>query len=178
MKQGDILLINYKLDPIGYLIKWITHSHYNHIAWTLNEFVLIEAPGKGIKTVLLSKYLYSFLYNIKLIRFKDLSKYQIKNISKRLVEQQCKYSYWKFLLSYFLVFLGLKPLAKNCSNFIYYELKKEGCSLGKKNKKFINPEDFNSYKNSIDVTDQMPTGTKHNIIKEFYGKICGSYTSL
>lgn len=158
MIQGDLLLVNYKLDPMGYLIKFFTKSKYNHIAWALNEFVLIEGTGKGIKTTKLSKYLNSWLYKIKLIRFKDLSKSNIKKITKNLVSQRCKTPYWKFFISYFLVAFGIKPLCKNCSNLIYFELKKIGHNIAKRNKKFINPEDYNSYKNIIEVTDELPTG--------------------
>jgi hypothetical protein len=161
MRKGDILLVDYRYDPIGWLIKWVTKSKYNHVAWALNEFVVIEATGRGIKTTALSKYLNCPLYSIKLIRFKDLCKTKIKKISKRLVKQQCKTPYWRFLLSYILVWIGIKPLVKNCSNFIYFELRQEGHSLGKKNKKFINPEDFHSYKYSLDITEELPSGVKH-----------------
>ena len=158
MKKGDILLINYKFDPIAYLIKLVTKSKWNHVAWALNEFMLIEVTGKGIKINPISKYLHSPLYNLKLIRLKDLSKSKIKKVSKRLLAQRGKIHYWKFFLSYFLVGFGLKPLVKNCSNFIFFEMRKEGYSIGKRNQKFINPEDFNSYKYATDITEEIPRG--------------------
>lgn len=161
MRKGDILLVDYRLDPVGYLIKSYTKSKYNHVAWALNSFVLIEATGKGIKITPLSKYLHSSLYHIKLIRLTDISKAKIKKISEKLVAQRCKIPYWKFFISYFLVLFGLTPLCRNCSNFIYCTLKEEGYSIGKRNKRFINPEDFNSYKNAVDVTDELPYGVKH-----------------
>jgi hypothetical protein len=161
MKKGDILLIDYKYDPIGWLIKLATKSKYNHVAWALNEFVLIEATGRGIKTTPLSKYLNSPLYSMKLIRFTDLCKTKIKKISKHLLKQRCKTPYWKFFISYFLVFLGFKPLCQNCSLFIYKTLRKEDCSLGKRNNRFINPEDFNSYQKAVDVSEELPCGVKH-----------------
>lgn len=161
MKKGDILLIRYKFDPIGWLIQLVTKSKWNHVAWALNEFMLIEASGDGIKITPVSKYFKPLYYNIKLIRFKDLSKSKINKISRKLLKQRCRYSRLKSLPSYFLVWFGFKPFVKNCSNFIYFELRKEGHSLGKRNQKFINPEDFNSYKNSIDITEELPRGIKH-----------------
>ena len=155
MRQGDILLVNYFADPMGYLIKWATKSHYNHVAWALNEFVLIEAGGRGIKTTHLSKYLNPRWFNIKLIRFTDLSKKQIKQITQELVKQRNKLPYWKFFISYFLVALGITPLCKNCSNFLYFALKNAGHGISKCNKKFINPEDYNRYPKAKDVSDEL-----------------------
>lgn len=158
MRQGDLLVIEYFYDPIGVLIKYFTKSHFNHVAWVLNEYVLIEAGGRGIKTTSLSHYLDKRFYKIKLIRFSDLSKKQIKEVTKDLVSQRCKTPYWKFFISYFLVAFGIKPLCKNCSNFIYFALKKVGHGINKRNKRFINPEDYNRYPNAKDVSDELPPG--------------------
>jgi hypothetical protein len=158
MKLGDILLVNYFFDPVGILIKFFTHSHWNHVAWALNGFVVIEACGRGIKTTSLTKYLNNKFFTIKLIRFKDLNKKQIQEITKDLVSQRKKIHYWKFFVSYWMVLLGIKPLVKNCSNFIYFALKKVNHGIAKTNKKFINPEDYNLYPHSVDVSDELPVG--------------------
>ena len=158
MRKGDILLINYFFDPIGWLIKWVTHSKWNHIAFALNEFVVIEGTGRGVKTTHLSKYLDKRWFTIKLIRFKDLSKPKINKLAVDLVSQRTKTPYWKFFISYFLVAFGCKPLCTNCSLLLYEALKRQNHGIKMRNNVFINPEDFNSYDKAIDITDQLPIG--------------------
>ena len=42
-----------------------------------------------------------------------------------------------------------------CSNLVSYQLIKEGYYINKKHYKVIVPEDYNVYKRSIDVTDEL-----------------------
>jgi hypothetical protein len=51
--------------------------------------------------------------------------------------------------------LRRKTHRMTCSNMVSYELIKEDYYITKKNFKVIVPEDFNVYKHSIDVTDEL-----------------------
>lgn len=157
MKQGDILLIHSRFDPIAWLIRIITKSQWNHVAWALHNLVLIEITSTGTKTVFLSKYINPFFYKLKLIRFKYLSEEQINRISQNLLMiQDYKISFLKFYLSLFLALLGIKSHLINCAGIIDLLLKQEGYFLKRKNRKFVTPEDFNSCVDVIDVSEELP----------------------
>lgn len=172
MKKGDILLIDYKYDIIGFLIKLTSKSKYNHAAWAVNEFSVIEAASTSVKITPVSKYFNKFLYKVKLVQLQNLTKSQINKITKDLLSKRGKVSYWKSLVSFFLVGFKLKGLVPNCSNIIFNSMQKSDYTMTKKNRYYITPEDFNSAKYAIDITSELPKGTNHGLLRRLYGKIC------
>ena len=116
-------------------------------------------------------YLYSNLYKTKLIRLRDLSKKQINEITKILLEQRCQTPYWKFFISYFLVAFHKKGLVQNCSKFIFNAMKKIGYHLNEHNEHYIVPEDFNKAKQAENITGLLPMGSKHGRASRFFGEI-------
>jgi len=154
MKQGDILLTYHKLDPLAWVIAYLSNGQFNHVLWAVNDHELIESVGKGIVISPLTKYL-NWEYNLKLIRLKGLSQSKIELITKRLLAQQCNNFYLKYLMDYIIMIITRKPCRTTCSNFISYELIKEGYYINKKHFKFIVPEDFNVWKEADDVTNEL-----------------------
>jgi len=163
MKQGDILLIKYKYDPIGWIIRKFTKSKWNHIAWALNNSYIIEANGSGIIISSIRKFQNKKLYDIKLIRIKNISKFNIQKVTKDLVSQTKRWRYATFLYSYILTILGSKKCpCKSCSWFITEALNKINYTISKKNIKYITPEDYNKFKYCIEVTDELQRGVMDN----------------
>ena len=94
MKQGDILLVKYRWCPIGWLIRRITHSEWNHVALSVNTHWLIESKGSGIVISSINKYLNPRLYKIQLIRLRGLKKKEIKRFVAYARQKQGKHSYF------------------------------------------------------------------------------------
>jgi hypothetical protein len=154
MKQGDILLLSHKLDLFAWIIRRLTEGKYNHIAWAINDHEIIECIGKGIILTPLDKFL-TWRWNIKCIRLQGLSQTKIQRITKRLIKKQCNYNYICYLINFIIMILRRKTHRNTCSNLVSYELIKEGYYINKKHYKVIVPEDFNTFKNAIDVTDEL-----------------------
>ena len=154
MKTGDILLMYHRIDPLAWLIAYLSGGKYNHVAWAVNDHEVIESVGKGIVITPLDKFIKG-RYDLKLIRLKGLSQAKIKRITKRLLKSRFRDFYLKYLLDFIIMILRRKTHRITCSNFISYELRKEGYYINKKHPKFIVPEDFNVFKRSIDVTDEL-----------------------
>ena len=154
MKQGDILLIYHKIDPFAWILQWLTKGRYNHVSWAINNHEIIECVGKGIIVTPLNKFM-SWRWDLKLIRLKGLSKEKIKRITKRLLKKQCHYNYIWYLTNFIIMILRRKTHRITCSNLVSYELIKEGYYIAKKHYKVIVPEDFNVFKQGIDVTDEL-----------------------
>ena len=154
MKTGDILLMYHKVDPFAWILRWLTEGRYNHVAWAINDHEIIESVGKGIIITPLSKFL-TWRWDLKCIRLKGLSQEKIKRITKRLIKRQCKYNYIDYLFNFIIMIIKRRTHRTTCSNLVSYELIKEGYYINKKHYKVIVPEDFNVYKRSIDVTDEL-----------------------
>jgi hypothetical protein len=84
MKQGDILLLHCKLDPLAWLICYLSRGKYNHVLWAINDHEVIESIGKGIIVTPIKKYK-TWRYDLKLIRLKGLSQVKIKRITKKIL---------------------------------------------------------------------------------------------
>lgn len=154
MKKGDIVLLHHKLDPLAGLICWLSKGEFNHIAWAINNKEVIESVGKGIIITPISQYI-NWRWNIKILRLKELSKSKINRITKRLMDRQCKYFYLKYLMDFLFMIICRTAYKTTCSNFVSYELMKENIYINKKHQEFITPEDFNCYKNCINVTQEI-----------------------
>jgi len=146
MRQGDVLLIHHKFDLLATLIRKITHSYWNHIAWAINSNEIIEAKGTGVTISSKEKFKNKFLYDTKCIRLQNLSKRQISKTTLNLKNLQCRYNYFYFIYSYFKILLKHKCECRTCSNFIANELKRQNYYIIKTNSKYIVPEDFNQHK--------------------------------
>lgn len=154
MKKGDILLMYHKVDPFAWILQCLTKGRYNHVAWAINNHEVIECVGKGIIITPLSKFM-TWRWGLKLIRLQGLSQEKIQRITKRLLKKQCHYNYWWYLINFIIMIVRRKTHRTTCSNLVSYELIKEGYYINKKHYKVIVPEDFNVFKRSIDVTDEL-----------------------
>ena len=154
MSEGNILLMYHKVDPLAWLIAYLSGGRYNHVTWAINDHEIIESVGKGIIISPLEKFT-NDRWDLKLIRLKGLSQAKIKRITKRLIKQQCKYNYIDYLVNFIIMIIKRRTHRTTCSNLISYELIREGYYINKKHPKFIVPEDFNVFKHSIDVTDEL-----------------------
>jgi len=154
MKQGDILLIYHKLDPLAWLLCYLSEGRYNHVAWAINDHELIESIGKGIVISPLSKY-QTWRYDLKLVRLTGFSPDKRRRINRRLLRRQFKDFYPKYLLDYIIMIWKRKTHRTTCSNLISCELIKEGYYINKIHYKFITPEDFNRCKRGRNVTHEL-----------------------
>jgi hypothetical protein len=154
MKQGDILLMYHRIDPLAWLLCYLSEGRYNHVGWAINDHEIIESIGKGIVISPLSKYK-NGRYDLKLIRLKGLSKEKIKRVNNRLLKRQFRDFYPKYLFDYIIMILRRKTHRTTCSNLISCELIKEGYSIKKIHCKFITPEDFNRCKFGKNVTNEL-----------------------
>lgn len=96
MKKGDILLVRSKLDPVAWLIRKVTKSHWNHVAWAVDTHFLIEARGRAIDKCSIKKYL-NWRYEVKLIRLKKVTKDQFKEGIEYVSQFQGKRKYLSYL---------------------------------------------------------------------------------
>jgi hypothetical protein len=154
MKQGDILLMYHKIDPFAWILQWLTKGRYNHVSWAINDHEIIECVGKGIIITSINKFM-TWRWGLKLIRLQGLSQEKIKRITKRLLKKQCRYNYIKYLFNFIIMIIRRKTHRPTCSNLVSYELIKEGYYIAKKHPKVIVPEDYNVFKQGIDVTDEL-----------------------
>jgi hypothetical protein len=159
MRQGDLLLIRHQYDPLGWLIRKVTKSEWNHIAWAMNSHWLIESKGTGIVMSSIRKFQNKRLYKIKLIRIKDLSKSKIKKVSEILYRRRCRWNYFTFLLTYLLTICGSKYRpCMSCSWFIADGLRIAGYRITKQHLRYVTPEDFCKWNRCEDVTDELCSG--------------------
>ncbi len=120
MNQGDVLLIQAKLDPLAWLIRLGTKSEWNHVAWAVDNHYLIEARGHGIFIVPITKYL-KWQYKVKLIRLKQPTKPQLKEGVRYASQFKGKRSYLKYLKAVLKIFFFQNDafiLTTTCSNLI------------------------------------------------------------
>lgn len=120
MKPGDILLVKFKFDIVGWLIRRATKSQWNHVALAINDSFIIEGKGRGIIKTSSLKYIWNPLYKTKAIRVKGLKKPQIKKVVNYAKSQVGKSNYFKWLICIILlVFKYKKPLPRTtCSGLI------------------------------------------------------------
>jgi len=155
---GDILLIRYKIDPLGWIIQWFINSRWNHSTFIIDEKYLFDCTSAGNKVKPIKKYQKKFLYEIKLIRFVTLTDEEKVRIYKKVIELS---SFKKpgdplFVLALIQVALKKKPIINVCSGTVAYFFKSIGINLVK-NKPYylVSPEDLNQLKDSIDVTHEL-----------------------
>jgi hypothetical protein len=103
LKHGDILLIQNRFDPLGWLLRYYTKSEWNHVAWCLNKEEYISADGTGIRVRKIRRLHNQFIYKVKAIRLQNLSFGQIRRISNILKSRQGTYNYLKFLRNLYVL---------------------------------------------------------------------------
>lgn len=155
MKKGDILLIKYKWCPVGWLIRRVTHSKWNHVALAIDHHYLIESKGSGVVISSIKKYLNPKLYKVKLIRLKGLKKKEIKQFVVYAKQQLGKHNYFIYIWTLLKIIFGYVGHVRlmTCSGMIAYCLSQVGVYFKKnKNPLLITPANINQSKNTINIT--------------------------
>jgi hypothetical protein len=156
-QTGDILLIRYKLDPLGWLVQWFIKGRWNHSALVINNDYIFDCTSDGNRIKSIKKYKKKFLYEIKLIRFITL----LPQEKVKLYEEMLKLVSYKksgdtlFLIALIQVALNKKPFTNTCSGTVSYLFKKLGIKLSNKPYYLISPEDLNNIKTSKDVSNEL-----------------------
>ena len=156
-KCGDILLIQYKYDWLGWAIQAFTKSKWNHVALIIDNKNLFDCLSNGNKIKPIKKYL-KCLYEIKLIRFLTLTSYG----KILLFEEINKLTLLKkpgdilFIISLIQVGLRNQPLVNVCSGTVGYLFHKIGINLIKEIPYYlISPKDLSEMEEAKDVTNEL-----------------------
>lgn len=156
MKHGDILLIQYRFDPVGWIIRRYTHCQWNHVAWFTNDKELIELKAIGKRKVHLSHYLNKWLYKCKVVR-PLLDKRKLDEAIQRAEKAQFNYPYSSAIINFILIKLKILKKAPrlSCSSFIAYYLSQVNFYFNGKNVHFITPKDIEKSKKIKDVSEEL-----------------------
>lgn len=154
MRRGDIILVNYRFDPISWYIKQITHSQWNHVAFVIDNEKIVEGRGNGIVISSIKRYENKFFFKMKIVRPKFDYKKINKAVDYAIMQAGKESNYFKFL--YALLSLKhryfIKPSHKTCSGMIAEVLDIIGFRFRNDKKPLqITPEDINSSKRIIEV---------------------------
>ena len=157
MRKGDILLIKYYFDPMGWIIRLFTHCQWNHVAWFTNDKELIELKAVGKRKVLLSRYLNKYLYKCKVVRIKNIDNYRLNEAVKRAKKSQFNYPYASAIINFILIKLKItKELSRlSCSGFIAYYLSQVGFYFNGENSWFVTPKDIEESRKVKDVSYEL-----------------------
>jgi len=154
MRRGDIILVDYRWDPISWYIKKFTNSQWNHTAFIIDNKSVIEARGKGIMISPIKRYQNKLFFKMKVVRPKLNYKKLTKAVDCAVMQAGNKSSYLKFLYSLF----SLKhnyfttPRHKTCSGMIAETLYVVGFRFrNDKHPLQITPEDISSSRRIINV---------------------------
>lgn len=145
MRKGNILLVHFKWCPVGFLIRFLTKSYWNHVAWFLDDKTLIESIRGNIRVIPISNYANKVFYNTKIVK---ISKIDPITVFVALLEAQArktykKSSYWKHLLTILSISLKIKGFHLSCSGFIANCLELFDIKFNNKPSYLITPEDIN-----------------------------------
>lgn len=71
LKRGDILAVHSKKSPIGWLVRQVTDSYWNHVAWVLDENTIVEAGAMiGVEINPINRYNIYDPTEVKVLRIK------------------------------------------------------------------------------------------------------------
>lgn len=148
MKRGDLILLYYKYDPIGFLIRRKTHSNWNHIGVALNETTMIDLRATKLRITHINDFLNSPIYKIKVLRIHNLPDEAREHLIDMLYAQPKKRIYWKMLWKFFLLFFNIpSDIVISCSEVIVKGLLEKGIDLVPgKDVRLVTPEDINRSK--------------------------------
>lgn len=164
MQRGDILLVKYKSGIFSKLIRIITKSEWNHCAWAINDYQLIESLFQGVVISDISKFMNSAKYDLKLVRVKNIN---IKSLNLAVceAEKQVGKNYDILqLISLAILFLlryrKIQPIdlkdAYICSELIATKLRNFGFQFHDKfDADSISPADIERSDRVIDVSDEI-----------------------
>jgi len=164
MKRGDILLIQYRFDPVGWIIRYFTHCKWNHVAWFTNDKELIELKAVGKKKTSLSHYLNKYIYKCKAVRLKNIDNSKLEEAIVEAEKASFNYSYSSAIINYILI--KLKILRKfprlSCSAFIaYFLLTKANFYFNGKPTYFVTPKDIENSNKVKDVSYELRHSDTH-----------------
>lgn len=148
MKPGDLILLYYKFDPIGFLIRLKTHSRWNHIGVALDNDTLVDLRATKLRISDINSFLDSPIYKIKLLRINNITEEAIVHLIATLYAQPKKRIYWKMLWKFFLLFFNIPSnIVISCSEVIVKALKEKNIDLVPgKDVRLVTPEDINRSK--------------------------------
>jgi hypothetical protein len=148
MKKGDLVLLYYKYDPIGFLIRLKTHSRWNHIGVAKDENTLIDLRATKLRITNINSFLNSSIYKIKLLRINNITEEIADHLITVLNAQPAKRIYWKMLWKFFLMFFNIPSnICISCSEIIVKGLLEKGIDLVPgKDIRLVTPEDINRSK--------------------------------
>jgi len=148
MVRGDLILLYYKYDPIGFLIRRKTHSNWNHIGVALNETHMVDLRATKLRITHINDFLNSPIYKIKLLRINNLPSETTEHLINTLYAQPKKRIYWKMLWKFFLLFFNIPSnIVISCSEVIVKALFEKGIDLVPgKDVRLVTPEDINRSK--------------------------------
>ena len=157
MRRGDILLVKYKYDPIGWLIRRATHGKWNHVAWILNEYLIIEVKRNGIIISPITRYLDKRYFEYKLVRIKRIEKKKLNEAINYALKRRYKLNYFKLWVSFLMVlFKSKKELPRpTCSGFIGESLAKVNWYFNGKKPSLITPQNIANSKKVKAVTYEL-----------------------
>ena len=108
IERGDVLMVHTPNDLVCWLIRKITGSYWNHVAWALDFDLLIEAQGgEGVHLSPVSRYKIGDPKRTKVLRFKPDTIKEDKLTAALLMAQRAegkKYDWW-LILQLFWVYL-------------------------------------------------------------------------
>lgn len=152
--KGDILLVCYMLDPIAWLIRRVTHSKWNHVAWFIDNDNIIEVRGRGIIISSAERYIKNKTCKYKIIRLKDISPLKLKKAINSAIKEEKQSSWFKWLWSVILIWADYSKTLprKTCSGFIAIALSTVDFTFNLKKEPYkITPEDINYSKRTENV---------------------------
>jgi len=147
MRRGDIILVNYRFDPISWYIKKITKSEWNHTAFVIDNERVVESRGKGIVIGSIKRYKNKSFFKMKVVRPKLDCKKLNKAIDYAIMQVGNESTYFKFLYTLFSLKhrYFIKSSHKTCSGMIAEVLNIVGFQFRNDKKPLqITPEDINS----------------------------------
>ena len=157
MRRGYILLVAYKNDPIGFVIRRVTKGKWNHVVWALNEYSIIEVKRNGVLISPVTKYLDKRYFRYKLVRIKKIEKKKLDRAINYALRKKCKLNYLKLLVSFLMVLFKSKKqlLRPTCSGFIAEELAKVNWYFNSKKPSLITPQNIANSKKVRGVTNEL-----------------------
>ena len=128
IERGDILLIHSRFNLVGWLIRKITKSYWNHVAWAVSHDIVIESISSGVQLSPITKYKYEDPKYVRVLRFypDHITREQIDmSLALATTHLGDKYDFPKVLQLLWLMLIGMRrelDLKDIDSRFICSEL--------------------------------------------------------
>lgn len=152
LNKGDLLLVSSKFDPLARLIQLGLRCKWNHVAWIYSETHVLEVKRFGVFMRPIRGYYNSKLFDVKIVRPKNLTPIEIELVECLLLEQKTRLPYSKLLITLMLVACKFKKQLPRptCSGLIAQGLAQVGFHFNDKPTHLITPRDIAKSKN-VDV---------------------------